>query len=453
MQPYFSFTASNVGFGFWSHDLVGPYDDHELHTRWLQWGAFSAVFRTHDRGMAVGPCAAILPRPTCAIIQPWDVPEPYRSVNWLAIRRREELVPYIYTAYRQAFDTGISLLRPMYYDYPSEAMAYAGDIKGNFPQYMFGDDILVSPIVVPGDVNTSLARAIVWLPPGTWFDYEMGNLINSAGSVIQNSYDISEVPVYVRAGAIIPGIALHDGELIGVAQRQYTHLVLTVYPGTLSGFTQIYEDNALTTDYLNGLYRWTHVSYTKTPSQMTLVVKATPTTTYPEFPQMRSYSIRLPSTIPPTRVLVNDQPIVYAMYGGVNTWHYDGPTLTTTIDTTQLSTFEDVIINVYANFSYDLRDCKGILQRAEKAKSTLDLTNYTPGSTSLGGGKLSQLSSLAEQLSFWADDVNSFVNILDSVVPAWEQAKAEVAGIQPQYKDTEMYKMWAHANALLAVYN
>ena len=56
-QPYFSATASNVGYGFWSHDIEGPGDDHELYTRWIQWASYSAVFRSHDRGMSGGACA------------------------------------------------------------------------------------------------------------------------------------------------------------------------------------------------------------------------------------------------------------------------------------------------------------------------------------------------------------------------------------------------------------
>jgi alpha-glucosidase (family GH31 glycosyl hydrolase) len=67
-QPYFSFTASNVGYGFWSHDIVGPYNNHELHTRWIQWAAYSGVFRTHDRGMSSGSCANNNPQ-TCAIVK------------------------------------------------------------------------------------------------------------------------------------------------------------------------------------------------------------------------------------------------------------------------------------------------------------------------------------------------------------------------------------------------
>jgi len=73
-QPYFSLTASNVLYGFWSHDLVGPSTDHELHARWIQFGAFSGVFRTHDRGMSAGSCVDANP-PNCAIVEVWKVPE------------------------------------------------------------------------------------------------------------------------------------------------------------------------------------------------------------------------------------------------------------------------------------------------------------------------------------------------------------------------------------------
>ena len=56
-QPYFSATSANVAHGFWSHDIVGPPDDLELYTRWIQVGAFSGVMRSHDRGMSGGGCA------------------------------------------------------------------------------------------------------------------------------------------------------------------------------------------------------------------------------------------------------------------------------------------------------------------------------------------------------------------------------------------------------------
>ena len=56
-QPYFSQTAANVAYGFWSHDIEGPGNDPEMYVRWVQWAAFSGVLRSHDRGMSAGSCA------------------------------------------------------------------------------------------------------------------------------------------------------------------------------------------------------------------------------------------------------------------------------------------------------------------------------------------------------------------------------------------------------------
>ena len=88
---------------------------------------------------------------------------------------------YIYTAWRQAFDTGLSLLRPLYYDFPLLDGAYWATETGAYPQYMFGDSIMVrrwspsrpsawqvSPIVAPMDNETQLATQSIWIPPGTW---------------------------------------------------------------------------------------------------------------------------------------------------------------------------------------------------------------------------------------------------------------------------------------------
>jgi len=78
-QPYFTATAANVGFGLWSHDLVGPSDsDGEMFLRWLQWGAFSPIFRTHDRGMSSGACADEVGG--CDKLYLWDLDETKFSI-------------------------------------------------------------------------------------------------------------------------------------------------------------------------------------------------------------------------------------------------------------------------------------------------------------------------------------------------------------------------------------
>ena len=160
-QPYFSATSANVAHGFWSHDIVGPPDDEEMYTRWIQIGAFSGVMRSHDRGGSAGGCnnnAASPPaawEPGCWIVEPWNVPNVHFEANRAALQLREELVPYIYTAHRAAFDTGVGLIIPMvrasagglggsggacgaqpppphqYYFFPEDDAAYAMDGKGN----------------------------------------------------------------------------------------------------------------------------------------------------------------------------------------------------------------------------------------------------------------------------------------------------------------------------------
>lgn len=197
-QPYFSLTATNVGFGFWSHDIVSNFGNDptadqsrlEMYTRWIQWGAWSGTMRSHDRGMARGGCnRADFPELLvgCAIVEVWEVPQAYFYANRLALQDRVKHIPYIYTATRQAFDTGLSLLRPMYYDFPGFDMAYAAAPNGSFAQYMFGDDLMVAPVVVQSDSSSTLATTSIWIPPGTWIERDTGRVVTGAtdGSTVQ----------------------------------------------------------------------------------------------------------------------------------------------------------------------------------------------------------------------------------------------------------------------------
>lgn len=122
------------------------------------------------------------------------------------MQKRSALLPYIYTAVREAFDTGISLLRPMYYDYPTYQNAYLASPTA-FGQYMFGPNILVSPIVTPMDPTSLMSATKIWLPPGTWFDTTSGSMITSDGvsasSILSKAYDLTEIPAFVPAGGEI----------------------------------------------------------------------------------------------------------------------------------------------------------------------------------------------------------------------------------------------------------
>eukprot|EP01125_Pyxidicula_operculata_P005865 TRINITY_DN2050_c0_g6_i2.p1 TRINITY_DN2050_c0_g6~~TRINITY_DN2050_c0_g6_i2.p1 ORF type:complete len:1034 (+),score=272.65 TRINITY_DN2050_c0_g6_i2:380-3481(+) len=431
-QPYFSLTASNVGYGFWSHDLVGPHDDHELHTRWLQWGAYSGVFRTHDRGMAVGGCADTNP-PSCSIIEIWNVPQQYFKVNREAVRGRSELIPYIYTAVRQAYDTGISLIRPMYYEFPEIALAYAADPQGNYGQYMFGDNIMVSPITSPAD-NTSMATGTIWIPPGIWVEKDTGYLhTGSSSTVLQKKFDLSEIPVFVRGGSIIPGVPLQDGNIIGVAQRQYTTLTLTVYPGNSSGQTTIYEDDGMTTDYVSGKSVNTLVDYQKTSSKFTLTVHKA-VGSYPEFPKTRNYIVRIVNHLPVVSGSVNGLPISYSVHGGANTWRYDASRVTTIIETPFLPTSSDVNVVITTNPVNDtqLSGLRGIFSHSTLAKRLLDQANAAPGTFSVTGGSLSKVASASNELSYLAGkDIGLFTTLLNNIPQMFVDAVNEIQSVRP----------------------
>lgn len=228
-QPYFTLTAANVGYSHWSHDLVGPgggAGGEELYTRWVQWISWSAVFRSHDRGMSAGGCYSKnfpLVAGDCPVVQVWDVQNMYYEVAVASMRTREELLPYIYTAVRDAFDTGVTLLRPMYYEFPTFSRAYGADATGAFAQYFFGSaDLFVAPVVVQSDATT-MATTSVWLPPGQWYERDTAVVHTGAAdgsSVLTKAYPLNEVPVFVRAGAMIPTLPLVDGDTVGVAMRQ-----------------------------------------------------------------------------------------------------------------------------------------------------------------------------------------------------------------------------------------
>ena len=165
-QPYFSATAVNVGHGFWTHDIEGPADDAEMYTRWIQVGAYSGTMRSHDRGMSGGGCANGNTF-GCSIVEPWNVPNvnfpvTHHDANRDVLQTRATLLPYIYNGHRAAFDTGLGLIRPMYYPYPELDQAYAMDGNGNNVQvtpvlsvHIIGS---LQALAYPSSRSTCLAR-------------------------------------------------------------------------------------------------------------------------------------------------------------------------------------------------------------------------------------------------------------------------------------------------------
>ena len=249
-QPYFTATASNVCFGYWGHDLGGHLQigdpNPELMLRWLQFGVFSPIFRTHGASQW-GNERRI-----------WK----YSNFPLMleACNLRYQLMPYIYTAARQAYDTGISICRPLYYEWPEENVAYRQE-----GEYMFGDNILVSPIVTAAE-SSGKAYHKTWLPEGQWFDICRNKLVNG-NQTISDWYTQEEIPYFLRAGAVIP-----CNPKVQNLKSHPAEMMLLVAPGC-DGTIDLYEDEGDTQNYQNGAYTTTTITHQRTLTDAILTIE------------------------------------------------------------------------------------------------------------------------------------------------------------------------------------
>ena len=312
--PYFTATASNVNYGYWGHDIGGHLflstqltTDPELYTRWLQYGVFTPIFKTHStKDMRIER-------------RIWQFPDHFFIMRD-AIRLRYTLIPYIYNAARQNYDTGVGMCRPMYYDYPEQDEAYEAK-----EQYMFGDDILATAIVSPRDSVTGLAERTIWFPEGEWYDCATGAM--HAGNRIDTLYyTLSENPWYARAGAILP----MNPQTIENVQQPCDTLVLTFIPGA-DGQLRLYEDDGISQAYKEN---FATTQITKRTEGNTIRITVSPREgSYDGAPASRCYELRLPANFPPQKVTVNGKEYPYARFPKAGEWSYDAYTLAPVIYT------------------------------------------------------------------------------------------------------------------------
>lgn len=228
-QPYFTATASNVGYGYWGHDLGGHMmsdgvdpNDPELVNRWIQFGVFTPIFRTHAT------------KDSRIERQIWKFP------NFPTIREsvalRYALFPYIYTAAREAYETGISICRPLYYEFPEEENAYKYE-----NEYMFGNDILVAPITTPAENGVS--KIEIWFPEGKWWSVAKSELITGP-CVKTMEFTQDQIPYFFRQGAMIP---FNPTDITNVMDRP-DQLIINAVAGARKN-TAFYEDEFDNSDY------------------------------------------------------------------------------------------------------------------------------------------------------------------------------------------------------------
>jgi alpha-glucosidase (family GH31 glycosyl hydrolase) len=361
-QPWFTATAANVGYAYWSHDIGGHMPgavDPELFTRWVEFGAFSPILRTHTTKN---------PESERRI---WAYPEPYSSILRATFQLRYALQPYIYTEARRTYDTGVAFLRPLYYDWPEAKEAY-----DNKDEYLFGDQMLVSPIVTPGDKASGLATEKVWLPKGEWIERPTGKHFTGPTSV-DRSFSIEQTPVYLKAGAIVP----MQPEMSYTGEKPVDPLIVNVWPlepGTNSSYT-LYEDSGVAEEYQRGVFTRTPIKAAQTGD--TLRVEIGPVEgSFPGMLKDRGYTLKLPADWPPASVTVNGVAVKQAGPTGKGGWSFDGNSLTTIIPVERLSTSSKVTIEVHRGAGLTARraELDGFNGAMARLRETYNALNMTP---------------------------------------------------------------------------
>ena len=237
------------GLPYWGTDIGGfnptPEYTAELHVRWFQFGAFTPSFRAHGRNWHLklpwgwdggdgGPFEAGAWRADPADLKRPDVERILRQ--YLELRSR--LAPYLYTAVREAHDTGLPIIRALWLHHPDDPAAVA---RGD--EYLWGRDLLVAPVVEKGATTRRL-----YLPRGTWVDF-WTEKPDAGGRDVERAVDLATMPLYVRAGAVLPlaPVTQYTGEPIGAP------LSFVVYPGA-DGTSSWYDDDGRTFAYREGAW-------------------------------------------------------------------------------------------------------------------------------------------------------------------------------------------------------
>ncbi len=233
-QPYFTSTASNIGYGWWSHDIGGHMmgdKDNDRLIRWIQYGVFSPIMRLHSSA------SPFLNK------EPWVIDEPYHSVMKNFMRLRHRLVPYLYTENYRACAEGKPLIRPMYYDFSENEESY------NVPcEYGFGDALFVGAITTPLDDKLKLSFVNAIIPQGRYVDLLSGRVYRG-GKKRKLYRDISGIPVLVPAGGILP--LAPDSAENGCDCPDKLEIIVAAGAG---GSYTLYEDDGCSMDYTDGKY-------------------------------------------------------------------------------------------------------------------------------------------------------------------------------------------------------
>ena len=298
-----NFNTDIGGFFCNAYNTLGPASAprnpqyQELYVRWMQYGLFCPVFRSHG---------ADAPR---EIWQFGTQGEPVYDAIEKQIRLRYRLIPYLYSTAWQVTSNNDSYMRPLFADFPQDKTVW--DMTDEF---MFGHSILAAPIVNPqyteekiirtdamtgwdrkgnSDVETvghvdftATKTAVKYLPKGAmWYDY-WTNKQYKGGQRVTITTTFDRVPMFVRAGSILP----LGPEMQYVGEKNWDNLELRIYPGADGSFT-LYEDEGDNYNYEKGTYSVIQFSWNEKTHTLTIGDRQG---RYPGMLQNRQFTVVMP---------------------------------------------------------------------------------------------------------------------------------------------------------------
>lgn len=300
-QPYFTATAANIGYGWWSHDIGGHCAgswDEELMVRWLQFGVFSPIMRLHSTSNLFNGK------------EPWNYGETAGNIMKRFLLLRHQLVPYLYTANWSCHKNDTVLIKPMYYEWSECAESY--EVSN---QYFFGESLIVSPITVPNNTELGMGRAEVWLPEKEKLYYDLFiGMCYRGGRKLFMYRTLYEIPVLAEAGTIIPLVNEEEAKQNGTALPKA--IELKVFAGN-SGTYSLYEDDGISNEFERGAFSITNFEFEW--GNEIAFMRIMPEIERKEFmPLRRRYTVSIVGAMKTEHIIVEtiDQPVHFE-------YHYD----------------------------------------------------------------------------------------------------------------------------------
>jgi alpha-glucosidase (family GH31 glycosyl hydrolase) len=292
-QVPIAINTSLTGIPFWGTDIGGfvPTGEFtaELYLRWFQFGAFCTLFRAHGRAWKLrlpwgwdtgdpGP-SEIGNYNGAALPDASQLHNPQvESICRKYLELRYRLLPYLYSSVRECTTTGMPVMRALWLHYPDDPKAVACS-----DQYLCGRNLLVAPVVERGAISRD-----VYLPHGDWYDFWTGERL-AGGREISRAVDLETLPLYVRAGTILPlgPVKQYTGEPTDLP------LSISIYSGTDASFL-LYEDDGGSFNYRKG--EWMGVQMNWSERRRSLSLRLTPDSRMLP-PLRRTVEVRLEETV------------------------------------------------------------------------------------------------------------------------------------------------------------